>query len=357
MMRPPVSSLLVGTLSLAACAPAAGGAADLHTWDPASAAAFPADRSLLRPEDGVVLPDGRLLVADRRHGLVAMAPDGSSRPFGRFGAAGYVHEPPGRSAGPNGVSLTPDGANLLVADVLTGAIYQVNVTDETTVRIYQHEFGVNTAVRDRTGAIWFTQSTENAGPESESRMFAAVDRGTPDGALYRIAPQSGDRPLPAAEQKASGLDFANGVVIDEAKNALYVAETVGNRIVGFRISPETGELSDRRVVANVLTPDNIEIDESGRLWVASAIGNELLVVDPASGAVRSVFRSRTAASDSVVTEWRRRSAAGEPRLPLFSPAMWAPLPGLVTGVILTPGGGPVYVTGLGDAVTKLEAQR
>ena len=32
----------------------------------------------------------------------------------------------------------------------------------------------------------------------------------------------------------------------------------------------------------------------------------------------------------------------------------APLPGLVTGVILTPDGGPVYLSGLGNALVKLE---
>jgi hypothetical protein len=34
--------------------------------------------------------------------------------------------------------------------------------------------------------------------------------------------------------------------------------------------------------------------------------------------------------------------------------MWAPLPGLFTGLILTHEGGPIYLTGLGDALVKLE---
>ncbi len=37
----------------------------------------------------------------------------------------------------------------------------------------------------------------------------------------------------------------------------------------------------------------------------------------------------------------------------MSPAMWAPLPGLLTGLILTPGDGPVYLAGLGDALVRL----
>lgn len=31
------------------------------------------------------------------------------------------------------------------------------------------------------------------------------------------------------------------------------------------------------------------------------------------------------------------------------------MPGLVTGVIHTPGGGPVYISNLGDALLKIEA--
>ena len=79
-------------------------------------ALVPADRSLVRPEDGVMLADGTLLIADQVHGLVALAPDGAKRPFGDFAAAGYIHEPPERSAG-----------------------------TEQVERVFQHEFGVNSA--------------------------------------------------------------------------------------------------------------------------------------------------------------------------------------------------------------------
>ena len=315
---------------------------------------FPADRSLVRPEDGVVLADGTLVVADQAHGLIALAPDGKKRPFGKFASAGYVHEPPSRAAGPNGVTLAPDGAHVLVADIFTGAIYRVDVESEATERIYLHTFGVNCARGDSTGAIWFTQSTENAGPESEKRMFAAADRPLSDGALYRIAASSSDDAPPVPELKIEGLDFANGFVIDEIGGQLYLSETMADRIVGFKVSLSTGELSERRVVASLPTPDNIELDESGRLWVASPVRNEIVVIDPESGETRSVFRPESAENDRISEEWRRRAEAGEPRLDLLSPAVWEPMPGLLTGMILTPGGGPVYVTGLGDALVRLD---
>ena len=157
-----------------------------------------------------------------------------------------------------------------------------------------------------------------------------------------------------AELKLSGLTFGNGVAIDEARGEIYVAETMADRIVGYRLSVADGTLSEGRVVAELPTPDNIELDQAGRLWVASPIANALLVVDPDSGSWSTAFYPETAEHQQVMNEWQRRGHSGESRLALFGPDMWAPLPGLFTGLILTHEGGPIYLTGLGDALVKLE---
>jgi streptogramin lyase len=151
-----------------------------------------------------------------------------------------------------------------------------------------------------------------------------------------------------------GLRFANGIVIDEARGQLYFAQTMGDTITAYGVSVETGELSDRRVVAAVTAPDNVELDAQGRLWVASPAHSAIYVIDPESGEVQTAFRSQTETSNAVIAEWDRRSAAREPVLDLFSEDMWAPLPGGVTGVILTPGGRTFYVSGLGDALIKID---
>ncbi|MBS3746752.1 MAG: SMP-30/gluconolactonase/LRE family protein [Wenzhouxiangellaceae bacterium] len=331
----------------------AGRAPDSHGNPYEQVALFPADRSLVRPEDGVMLADGTLLVADQVHGLVALGPDGAKRPFGDFAAAGYVHAPPDRSAGPNGVALEPDGIHVLVADIFTGAIYRVNTDNEQVELAHQHKFGANAARSDSSGALWFTQSTENSGPDSEARMFAAVDMRSLDGALFRVAPPGHDGARPAAELKVSGLAFANGLAIDQARGQIYVAEVMADRILGYRFDVDSGALSDGRVVAHLPTPDNIELDAEGRLWVASPIANALLVVDPESGRWSTAFHPPTPENQRLMVEWQRRTESGEPRLELFGPDMWSPLPGLFTGMILTNDGGPIYLTGLGDALVKL----
>jgi sugar lactone lactonase YvrE len=349
----PIAAFIVLT-GLLACATAAS-EEKLPTWSLEQSSMFPAAKGLVRPEDGLALRDGRIVVADQEHGLRVIAGDQSTRPFGRFAEAGYVHKPPAQTAGPNGVSLEPDGVHALIADVFTGAIYRVNLQTEATERIYTHEFGVNTAVSDSTGAIWFTQSTQNrSGPDSVARLFAPFDEYSADGALYRIPPPSPDGRKAPAARILSGLMFANGIVIDEAHSRFYFAETMNDTITSYRIDVKSGDLSERKVVATVSGPDNVELDEHGRLWVASPVQNSVYVIDPNTGATTTVFRVRTTASERTVVEWSRRKAKREPLLGLFAPDMWSPLPGGVTGVILTPGGGPVYVSGLGDALVKLD---
>jgi hypothetical protein len=185
-------------------------------------------------------------------------------------------------------------------------------------------------------------------------MFAAVDMRSLDGALFRLPPPADGSGEAEPELKLSGLAFGNGVALDEARGLIYVAETMANRIFAYALDVETGALSEGRIVAELPTPDNIELDSSGRLWVAAPIPNALLVVDPDSGHWTTAFHPRTDAHASLMAEWQRRTESGEPRLELFGPDMWSPLPGLITGLILAPDGKTTYLTGLGDRLVKLE---
>lgn len=316
---------------------------------------FPAGGGLTHAEDGVILPDGRLLVGDWNHGLVTIAPDGTIAPFGDFAAAGFRTKPDPMWNSPNGVSWEPDGRHVLVADITGGHIYRVDTATQAVTRIYDHPFGVNAAIRDPSGAIWFTQSTKNApGAASEARMFSAADKPMGDGSVWRIAPGEVGKVSPRAVGLVDGLDFANGIVFDGQRGRLYVAEIVASRILSFAVDPATGALTDRRVLARVTTPDNIELAADGMLWAASPFANAIYRINPDSGAVSTAFNPDPAKSARMVAELERRQAVGEPLLPLLSPELWAPMPGLVTGVILPLGDGPAYVSGLGDALVKID---
>jgi sugar lactone lactonase YvrE len=344
---------------VAACAgeapddePVADDVAALPQWTFDSSMIFPADRSLTRPEDGVALPDGRLIVVDQVHGLRLVDLDGTSVPFGDMPAAGYVHDPPEHSGGANGISLEPDGAHVLIADIFHGGIYRVNVLTGATERVYQHDYGVNTAVRDSRGAIWFTQSARNTPEDGEARMWATVDIPQAEGALLRLGAPDG-RLADEAEILVDSLFFANGVAIDEASGHLYLAETIAGQVLRYDVDLATGRLSERSVFIDGMMPDNLELDGAGYLWVAAPLDNELLIVNTATGERHSAFHAQTPAQQETVAEFVRRGETGTSRMELFTPELWSPLPGLVTGLIVSAGDGPVYLTGLGDALVKL----
>jgi sugar lactone lactonase YvrE len=285
---------------------------------------FPADRSLNRPESGVGLKDGRIVVADQVDGLRLVQTDGSSRPFGKFAEAGYLHDPPKIVGGPNGVTLEPSGTQIIVADVFRGGIYRVDVETEATELDYQHDFGVNMARTDRSGGIWFTQSTRNHPENGEAELWRAVETPTPDGALWYIPPPTGGEERTAV-QLVDDFYFANGIALDEDAGYLYVAETMGNRVYQFRVDVAAGQVSNRTVV-----------------------------LDPATGIAQSVFRLSTPESEELVETIEARLQAGQPWLQYMTPPLWEPGPGPITGMILTPNDGPVYASGLGDALIRLE---
>lgn len=211
----------------------------------------------------------------------------------------------------NGASWEQDMRHVLVADITGGHIYRVDTLIEAVTRIHDHPFGVNEVVRDPSGAIWFTQSTENpAGPDSEARMFAAADKPL-SGAVWRIAAGELGKAEPVAVKVVEGLDFANGIAFDTARGRLYVAEILASRILSFRVDPGTGALSDRRVLAKIPTPDNLELDSAGDLLAVSPFANAVFAIDPDTGAARKVFDPTPVESAGIVAETQWRLAAGE----------------------------------------------
>lgn len=345
--------LASAALILTSCAQAEPDTAVLPHWSFNPEMIFPADRSLNRPEDGVVLTDGRLIVADQVDGLRLVRADGSSRPFGNLADAGYVHSPPEFVGGANGITLEPTGTHILVSDVFRGGIYRVEIATEATEQVYQHRYGVNMARSDRSGGIWFTQSTQNNPEHGEEELFRAVAVAIPDGALFYLPPsKTGEKRT--AVQLVEGLYFANGIALDETAGYLYVAETMGSRVLRFRLDIAAGQVSDRTVALEVHHPDNLELDRHNQLWIASPVRSEIIVFDPATKTAEAVFRIYTPESEQLIETIEATIREGAPWLDLLTPELWEPGPGLITGMILSPDDGPIYVSGIGNALIELK---
>jgi hypothetical protein len=178
-----------------------------------------------------------------------------------------------------------------------------------------------------------------------------VDIARAEGALLRLAAQDG-RLDSVARVLVDSMVFGNGLALDETTGHLYISEMLAGRVLRYRVDLDAGTVSDRTVFVDSVAADNMELDGEGNLWLALPLTNELLVVSTATGARHTAFRSLTPAQAEVSAEFARRGSAGVSRMELFTPAVWAPLPGPITGVIVGRSG-TVYATGLGNALLKL----
>ena len=307
---------------------------------------FPGDGSLLRAEDGVSLEDDRIIVVDQANGLRLIEKDGSNRPFGKFAAAGFVHNPPEQIASPNGMVLEHDKEHILMSDVADGKIYRINIATEKVELIYDHPYGVNTIYRDKTGALWFSQSAEST---NLVEMFQAVNLPVPTGAVFRMAD------LKSAPIKIlDSLYFANGITMDKDEKHLFVSETMMDRVHQLEINNNTGEVNYIGVATNVGTPDNLLIDNKGRLIVASPLYNQVILIDFNNHSQHIIFDGSTKDNLKSTNEWNRRSRLGMDRLELLSPELFSPLPGLLTGMFFSNDGQTLYITNLGNDLLKLD---
>jgi len=307
---------------------------------------FPGDRSLLRVEDGVALEDGRVVVVDQANGLRLIEKDGSNRPFGNFKEVGFLNNPPEQIAGPNGLVLEHDGNHLLMCDVSDGKIYRTNIASEKTEMIYDHNYGVNALYSDKTGAIWFTQCAENT---NMGEMFMALNLSVPTGAIYRMADHKSN-----PTKIADSLYFSNGITMDKDEKTLYVSETMMDRVKSFNVDINNGITEYSGVVAKVGTPDNILIDDSGNLVVASPANNQVIAFDFEDHSQHIIFDASTKENQEIANEWFRRSHLGLPRAELVSPNLFSPLPGLLTGMFFSKDGKTLYIANLGNDLVKLE---
>ena len=294
---------------------------------------FPGDSSLLRPEDGVALADGRVIVADQAKGLRLIEKDGSNRPFGKFTDVGFVYNQPDTIAAPNGLFLEHDKQHLLMCDYSNGKIYRINIASEKVALVYDHPFGVNAIYRDKTGAIWFTQSHRNTDNS---------------GAIFRMADI---KSVPTII--ADSLHFANGITMDQDEKTLFVAESMMNRVLSFDVDITSGKTKHSGVVAIVLVPDNILIDTKGRLIIASPCTSQVIAVDFKKHSQQVIFDASTSETKKIADEWFRRSQLGLPTDDLWS-KMYGPLRGLLTGMFFSPDGRTLYIANLGKDILKLD---
>ena len=87
--------------------------------------------------------------------------------------------------------------------------------------------------------------------------------------------------------KESGVTISNGIVWDTSINVMYYIDTPERCVYAYDYEPETGEISNRRVVIEIPKekggPDGMTIDAEGKLWIAHWGGHGVYRWDPQNG--------------------------------------------------------------------------
>ncbi len=271
---------------------------------------IPADASCCtRPEDGVGLPDGAIVVGDRDSGLRYISADhASSRPFGRLPPDALV----------NGVSRDKHGF-LIVTDIGRGRVFEVDPETEETRTLFANPVPavLNDSVRTEDGRVWTSLST--SGP-----LLDAILLPTPDGAIWRIDPSAvlGDGRFAYDNAPkvvvADHLLFANGLLLNEDETHLYWTETTGNVIMRASIG-EGGGLGTPEIFAQIpFGGDNLAMDQQGNVYFANDWLTGVWAVDRA-GVVFPILDFRWSKTPLLIRGWADATASADDRLQLLEP--------------------------------------
>jgi sugar lactone lactonase YvrE len=193
----------------------------------------------------------------------------------RLGADGVVRELVNTGGIPAGLAFHRDGT-LYCADEgerIHGVI-KIGPRGEISTFVNAYEGrrlnGANDLVFDRDGVLYFSDPW---GSSAE----------TPIGGFYRAFPDG------RLEQLDTGLAFPNGVALDAAESAVFLAETYRNHVLRYPIVAH-GAVGRPTVFAHLADtpgPDGMAFDAEGNLYVAHFSGGR---VDVFNGDGREVDR-------------------------------------------------------------------
>lgn len=224
--------------------------------------------------------DGRVWFVDMHlNQVISVRPDGSDTRTIKVASA------------PGGIGWLPDG-RLLVVLMQERKILRLD-DDELVVHAdlsdsvisTLNDLAVDSAGRCYVGETGFDPHAFLSDPEDIDNVCHG--RFTPP-ATSRIFLVEVDGEY---REVASGLAFSNGIVVDETRKYLFVAESFGARLTRFRLAPDGG-LTERKELFVDFAPDGIGMDTWGYIWVSDVFGRAAVRIDAEGREIERVRSSR-----------------------------------------------------------------
>ncbi|GHO49518.1 SMP-30/gluconolactonase/LRE family protein [Ktedonospora formicarum] len=216
---------------------------------------------LVRPESVIAQPNGTLWASDARGGVTRINPDGSQHFIGGLDGAEV-----------NGLAMADDGS-IIVANLGASKVQKIspdgNVKDLLTEIDGVSITTPNFVFLDSRNRLWISVMTR------ESHWWPSAVNARPDGYIILID-EKGPRIV------ADGLYLTNEIRLDPREEYLYIAETMKNRVLRFRVQPD-GNLTDKENFGpNYLgagsAVDGFTFDAEGNIWITLVLRNGLGVI-------------------------------------------------------------------------------
>ena len=223
----------------------------------------------LGPEDADVGPDRLIYAATHDGEILRIGADGTATPFAQT---------QGR---PLGIEFAPDGT-LYVADAYRGLLaidrggkvtLLTNQTEDGSPILYANDVDIAA-----DGAVYVSDASTRFGAKANGGTLAAsildLVEHSANARVLKYDPASGKTTV-----FAKGLTFANGVAINEASDAIFVAETGMYRVWRFPLDGGPGKV----VLENLPGfPDNINSASDGTFWIG-LVSPRSAIMDSLSG--------------------------------------------------------------------------
>lgn len=206
------------------------------------------------PEDADIGPDGLIYVATHGGDILRIGKDGRVTSFAQT---------QGR---PLGIEFADDGT-LYVADAYRGLL-AVDPAGQVSLLADQVEDGSQILYADDVdiaadGTVYFSDASTRFGAQENGGTLPAsvldLVEHSANGRILKFDPETGKTTV-----FADGLNFANGVAVNKASDAVFVVETGDYRVWRFPLDGSPGKV----ILENLPGfPDNINNAQDGSFWV------------------------------------------------------------------------------------------